>query len=64
MEADIEADKASELNFHIWNANSQSFTRAKSEALMATHGGKFCTSVSVLFAVLHVSSSPLQDFDF
>ena len=39
---------ASELNFYIWNANSQSFARAKSEGKMAAHGGKFWTSVSVL----------------
>ena len=57
-------DATSELNFHIWNANSQSFARAKNEAKMAAHGGKFWTSVSVLFAVLHVSSSPLHDFNF
>ena len=31
---------------------------------MAAHGGKFCTSVSVLFSVLYVSSSPLHDFNF
>ena len=31
----------SELNFHIWNANSQSFARAKSEAKMAAHGENF-----------------------
>ena len=30
---------------------------------MAAHGGKFCTSVSVLFAVLYVSSSQLHDFN-
>ena len=54
----------SELNLHIWNANSQSFARAKSEAKMAAHGGKFWTSVSVLFAVLYVSSSPLRDLNF
>ena len=53
----------SELNFHIWNANSQSFARAKSEAKMAAHVGKFWTSVSVLFAVMYVSSSPLHDFN-
>ena len=52
----------SELSFHIWNANSYSFAGAKSEAKMAAHGGKFWTSVSVLFAVLYVSSSPLHDF--
>ena len=55
-----------ELNFHIWNANSQinsqSFARVKSEAKMAAHGGKFNKSVSVLFAVFYVSSSPLKDF--
>ena len=42
----------SELNFHIWNANSQSFAWAKSEARMAAHGGKFCTSVPVLYTTL------------
>ena len=47
-----------ELNFHILNANSQSFARAKSEAKMAAQGGKFWTSVSVLFAVLYLSFSP------
>ena len=52
----------SELNFHIWNANSQSFARAKSEAKMAAHGGKFWTSVSD-FSVLYVSSIPLHDFN-
>ena len=31
---------------------------------MAAYGGKFCTSVSVLFAVFYVSSSPLHDFNF
>ena len=31
----------SELNLHIWNANSQSFARAKSEAKMATQGENF-----------------------
>ena len=45
------------------HTNSQSFARAKSEAKMAAHGGKFWTSVSVLFAVLYVSSSPLRDFN-
>ena len=30
---------------------------------MAAHGGKFCTSVSVFFAYLDVSSSPLHDFN-
>ena len=58
-----ESSRSRELNFHIWNANSQSFARSKSEAKMAAHGGKFCTSVSVLFAVLYVSSSPLHDFN-
>ena len=42
----------SELNLHIWNANSQSFARAKSEAKMAAHGGKFWTSVPVLSTTL------------
>ena len=50
----------SELDFCIWNANSQSFGRAKSQPKMASHGGKVCSSVSVVFAVLYVSSSPLQ----
>ena len=50
-------------DFHIWNANSQLFGRARSEAKMAAHVEKFCTSVSVLFAVLYVSSSPLHDFN-
>ena len=45
----------SELNFHIWNANSRSFARAKSEVW---------TSVSVLFAVLYPSSNPLHNFNF
>ena len=54
----------SELNFHIWNANSQSFTPTKSEPKMAAHGGQFWTSVSVLFAVLYASSSPLHVFNF
>ena len=35
----------------------------KSEAKIVAHGGKFCTSASVLFAVLYVSSSPLHDFN-
>ena len=56
-------DHFSELNFHIWNANSQSFARAKREAKMAAHGGKFWTSVSILFAVFYVSSSPFHDFN-
>ena len=53
----------SEHDFHIWNADSQLFARAKREAKMTAHGWKFCTSVSILFAVLYVSSSPLQDFN-
>ena len=53
----------SELDFDIWNANSRSFARTKSEAKMASHGGKFWTSVSVLFAILYVSSSLLHDFN-
>ena len=53
-----EGHEASKLNFHIWNANSQSFALAKNEAKMAAH----CTLVSILFAVLYVSSSPLHDF--
>ena len=32
---------ASELNFHIWNANWP----RKREAKMAAHGGQSCTSV-------------------
>ena len=52
----------SELDFHIGNANSQLFARGKTEAKMAARGGKFCTSISVLIAVLYVSSSPLHDF--
>ena len=59
----LSSPSTSELNFHIWNANSQSFARAKSEAKMGAHGRKFWTSVSVLFAVLYVSSSPLHDFN-
>ena len=56
LEIDVtEGHEASELNFHIWNANSQSFALAKSDTKMATG----CTLVSVLFAV---SSSPLHDF--
>ena len=47
----------SEFNFHIWNANSQSFARVKNETKMATHGGQFWTSVSVLFAVLYAVNS-------
>ena len=31
----------SKLNFHIWNANSQSFVWAKSEAKMAAHEENF-----------------------
>ena len=42
----------SELDFHIWDANSQSFAWAKSKTKMAAHGGKFCTSVPVLYATL------------
>ena len=53
---------SSELNFHMWNANSQLFARAKSEAKMAAHRGKFWKPVSVLFAVLYVSSNPLHYF--
>ena len=36
----------------------------KSEAKMAAHGGKFWTSVSVLCAVLYISSSLLHDFNY
>ena len=42
----------SELDFHIWNAKSQSLTRAKGEAKMAAHVGKFCASVPVLYTTL------------
>ena len=52
-----------ELNLHIWNANSQSFAPVKSEAKMIAHGEKFCMSVSVLFGVLYVNSSPLHEFN-
>ena len=31
----------SKLDFHIWNANSQSFAGAKSEAKMAAYRGQF-----------------------
>ena len=53
---------ASEFDIHIWNDNFQLFGRAKSEAKMAALGGIFCTSLSVVLAVLYVSSSPLQVF--
>ena len=56
--------KRSGPNFHIWNTNSQSFARAKSEAKMTALGDQFWTSVLVLFAVLYVSSSPLHEFNF
>ena len=39
---------SSELNFHIWNANSQLFAQAKGEAKMAVLRGKFWTSVLVI----------------
>ena len=55
---------ASELNFHIWNANPQSCARAKSETKMVAHGGQFWTSVSVFYADLYVSSSPLHDLSY
>ena len=51
-----------ELSFHIWNANSQSFARTKSEAKMAAHTENFgrqfqsfsrtCTLVPVLYTTL------------
>ena len=43
---------------------SSTFGRGKSEAKMVAHGWKFCTSVSVLFVHLHISSSPLHNFNF
>ena len=49
--------------YSYWNANLQSFARAKSETKMAAHGGKFCTSASVLFADLYVGSIPLHYFN-
>ena len=54
----------SELYFLIWNVNSQSFARAKSEAKMAANGDQFLTSVAVFLAVLYLSSSPFRDFNF
>ena len=48
----------SELDFHIWNANLP----MKSEAVMAAHGGQFCTSVSVPYAGMYVSFSLPRDF--
>ena len=42
-----ELGRISELDFHILDANFQSFALAKSEAKMAAHGRKFCISVSV-----------------
>ena len=52
-------------SIHVnWNADSQSLAWARSEAKMATHGGKSCTSVLVLFAVLYVGSSLAHDFNF
>ena len=53
----------SKLDFHIWITSSQLFSRAKTEAKMAAHGRKFCTSLSVLFAILYVSFTPLHDFN-
>ena len=51
-----------ELNFHVWNANLQSFARTKSEAKTAAHGEnvvrqfqsslRSCTSVPVLCTTL------------
>ena len=49
---------ASELDFHIWNANWP----MKSEAKMATYGGQFWTSVLVPYAGLYVSFSLPRDF--
>ena len=58
----IQCGGISELNFHIWNANSQSFAWAKSEAKMAAHvenfGHQFQSS-----ALMYVSSRPLHDFN-
>ena len=48
-----ECGTASELDFHIWNANWP----MKCEAKMAAYGGQFCTSISVPFAGLYVSFS-------
>ena len=48
----------SELNFHIWSANWP----MKREAKLAAHGGQFCTSVLVPYAVLYVSFSLPRDF--
>ena len=42
-----------------WNANSLS--RAENEVRMTADGGKFCASVSVLFAIFYVSFSSLHD---
>ena len=41
------SEKLSKLDVRIWNADSQSFGWAKSEAKTAAHGLKFCTSVPV-----------------
>ena len=50
----------SELNFHIWNVNFQSFARAKSEAKMAAQGVKFCTSFPVPCSTLIFSFCLVQ----
>ena len=54
--------QVSELNFHIWNC--QLFARVKREIKMAAHREKFCTSVSVFYSDLYVSSIPLHDFSY
>ena len=53
-EGPIKANPVYSIYGKSWNANSQLFARAKSEARMAAHGSKFCTSVSVIFAVLYI----------
>ena len=55
---DWAAVQASELSFHIWNANWP----MKSEAKMAAHGGQFWMSVSVPYAGLYVNFSLSRDF--
>ena len=55
-------DQPSELDFHIWNGNWP----MKCEVKMATHshGGHFCTPVSVPYAVLYASFSlPRENTD-
>ena len=54
----MEEIKASELNFHIWNAN----WAMKCEAKMAAYGEQFCRSVLVPYEVLYVNSSLPNDF--